>query len=134
MKKIQYILLLVYSIALFGCASITTGKYQSLSVSTGCNLKEVKDTNCTLSNDHGTWYVNSPGSVHIQKSYDDISVECKKDDSIAQNKYPSQANLGAWGNMLFGGIIGYAIDYSTGAGFDYPQSIVLVLNPCPISK
>ena len=54
-----------------GCASITTGQNQSLSVETpGCFA-----ATCKLSNDKGTWYVSStPGTVTVERAYGDMLV------------------------------------------------------------
>jgi hypothetical protein len=32
-----------------------------------------------------------------------------------------------WGNILLGGGIGYIVDRNTGAGFDYPPTIIVAL-------
>ena len=34
--------------------------------------------------------------------------------------YQSKSNGGVWGNLLSGGVVGYAIDAGSGSGFDYP--------------
>jgi hypothetical protein len=121
MKKIIIMLLPLF---LCACASITGSKHQPVSVDTYYKGKQVSDAQCRLLNNKGTWFVNTPGSVMIQKSYGDLAVNCQKD------KYPSgsmnlesSSNGGVWGNILAGGIIGYAVDASSGAGFDYPTMI-----------
>ncbi len=40
----------------------------------------------------------------------------------------SKSNGAVWGNILIGGGIGYIVDRNTGAGFDYPSSVAVVLN------
>ncbi len=85
-------------------------------------------------NDKGTWYVQTPGSVMIQKAYGDLSVTCKKESAVGKGAFQSKSNGGVWGNVLAGGIIGYAVDASSGAGFDYPPTMTVVLfPPCPAS-
>jgi phosphoketolase len=39
--------------------------------------------------------------------------------------FRSKSNGGIWGNILAGGVIGYAIDASNGAGFDYPPLLTV---------
>jgi hypothetical protein len=109
-KPMKKIIIMLLPLFLCACASITGSKHQPVSVDTYYNK--------------GTWFVNTPGSVMIQKSYGDLAVNCQKD------KYPSgsmnlesSSNGGVWGNILAGGIIGYAVDASSGAGFDYPTMI-----------
>ena len=78
---------------------------------------------CKLSNDKGEWHVNStPGSVTIQKSFGDVAVDCEKPNGgKGASVFRSTAGPGVYGNILVGGIVGFAIDAGGGAGFDYPQ-------------
>lgn len=112
---------------LSGCASITNGKMQPVSVNAVNKAGEdVEDAKCSLLNDKGTWYVTTPGSVMIQKSYGDMTITCKKkgtNNGVASVK--SGANGGVFGNIVAGGLIGYAVDASNGAGFDYPTNITV---------
>lgn len=127
MYKISLVLLSL--LAVTGCASITGSKLQPVSVQTIEDNKEVAGAGCTLTNDAGKWFITTPGSVTIQKSTGDLSVDCSKDktDSGHENVV-SKANGGAWGNILLGGPIGYVVDRSNGAGFDYPNTITVVLH------
>ncbi len=112
-----------------GCASITGSKNQPVSINAVCDGQPVVEASCTLMNDKGSWYVKTPGSVMIQKAYGDLAVDCKKGDAIASTKFKSSSNGGVWGNILAGGIIGYAVDASSGAGFDYPSTMTVTLPP-----
>jgi len=119
-------------LAMIGCASITGSKNQPISITTVCEGVVVPNASCTLMNDKGTWYVQTPGSVMIQKAYGDLSVSCKKESAAGAGAFQSKSNGGVWGNVLAGGIIGYAVDASSGAGFDYPPTMTVVLSPpCP---
>ena len=65
-----------------------------------------------LINDKGAWFLSTLGSIMMQKSYGDISVECEKTDmSIGLAYYQSKSN---------GRGVLYAIDAGSGSGFDYP--------------
>ena len=126
------IALLVAAASSTGCASITGSKNQPVSMNAVCNAEPVNGANCTLSNDKGQWYVNTPGSVMIQKSGGDLAVSCKKQESSGGGTFVSKSNAGIWGNILAGGLIGYAIDAGSGAGFDYPPNMTVIMNPpCP---
>lgn len=115
-----------------GCASVTSGKHQPVSINAVCEGEPVNDASCTLMNDKGSWQVKTPGSVMIQKAYGDLAVDCKKGDAVASSKFKSKNNTSVWGNILAGGIIGYAVDASSGAGFDYPAKMTVTLPPpCP---
>lgn len=124
MSRFSIYLLLLISILVTGCASITGSRNQPISVTTTHEGKPINGAYCTLVNDKGTWYVNTPGSVVIQKSYGDMSATCKKEETHVGVSTFQSANEGSvWGNVLAGGIIGYAVDASSGAGFSYPPTL-----------
>lgn len=108
---------------LSGCASITTGENQSLSVETN----PCRGATCTLSNDKGVWYLNgTPGSVTVHRAYGDLTVICEKDDFKSNPvKITSKTKGMAFGNILVGGIIGAGVDAATGAAYDYPTLITV---------
>ena len=115
------ILILLVLVILSGCASITESKNQSMSVTTG----EVTGAMCTLSNSKGSYYVTTPGSVMVRNACDQLTVSCTKEGYVPSNPgagtIQDKAKNMAWGNLIFGGIIGIAVDRSTGAGCQYPQ-------------
>ena len=126
MKKV---IALMLTVPLFvGCASITGSKLQPGSVQTVVDSKEVSGVGCTLTNDAGKWFVTSPGSVTVQKSTGDMTVECVKDELRGRETVVSKAQGMLWANIVAGGGIGYVVDRNTGAGFDYPNSITVFLN------
>ncbi len=115
-----------------GCATVTEGRTQPVSVTATCDSQPVAGAACKLANDKGTWYANTPGSVVIHKSYQDLIVTCKDEHASGDATFKSSSNGGVWGNILAGGIIGYAVDRSNGAGFDYPTSLAVTLQGrCP---
>ena len=116
-------------LAVTGCASIAGEKLQPVSVKTVQNNVEVAGVECTLMNDAGKWTVTTPGSVTVHKSTGDLAVDCNKGgDQAGHETLVSKSNGAVWGNLLVGGGVGYIIDRNTGAGFDYPNSIVVVLH------
>lgn len=121
MKTPSLITAIVAFAVLPGCASITGQKTQAISVQTHTRGTQVVDAKCVLINDKGTWFLSTPGSIMVQKSYGDMSVKCEKTDmSPGMAYYQSKSNGGVWGNLLLGGVVGYAIDAGSGSGFDYP--------------
>jgi len=133
MTRLIYCLTMFILLAsLSACASITSGKNQAISVTAVCGEQIVNDATCVLVSNKGKWHVKTPGSVVIQKSYGDLSISCEKGDSKGVESFVSKNNAGVWGNIIAGGLIGYAIDAGSGAGFDYPQEMTVALNPpCP---
>ena len=111
-----------------GCASVTGSKLQPISVQTIQDNKEVAGIGCTLINDAGKWFVTSPGSVTVNKSTGDMAVDCAKDNQLVGHEtVVSKANGSVWGNIILGGGIGYVIDRNTGAGFDFPNTVTVML-------
>lgn len=106
---------------LTGCASIVSGTTQPISVSTpGC-----EGASCELVNDKGKWYVsNTPGSATINRSYSDLMVKCSK-DGVGASTATAKSNTKpmAFGNILFGGVIGAGVDMANGAAYEYPSEI-----------
>jgi len=124
MQKSFLYLILLTSVLLTGCASITGSRNQPISVTTTHEGKQITGAYCTLVNDKGTFYVNTPGTVTVLKAYGDMSATCKKEEShVGVSVFQSASEGAVWGNVLAGGLIGYAVDASTGAGFSYPPTL-----------
>ena len=119
---IKSIFKIIFFVFLTGCASITESKNQSMSVTTG----DITGAMCTLSNSKGSYFVNStPGTVLVRNACDPLAITCTKKGYVPSNPaagtVQDKAKSMAWGNIVFGGIIGIAVDRSTGAGCQYPQ-------------
>lgn len=114
---------LLFSV-LTGCASIVNGTNQSVSVNTHTSGAE-----CALSNDKGTWYINNtPGSVVVHRSYADLLIHCQKPGYRPLTASIASKTKGmAFGNVVFGGVIGAGVDMADGSAYDYPVSIDLPL-------
>ncbi|TDY16900.1 hypothetical protein B0G81_8035 [Paraburkholderia sp. BL6665CI2N2] len=113
-------------VALSGCASIVSGTNQVVSVHTVKGAEELAGPACKLENNKGAWFVKSPGTVTVHRAYSDLTIRCEKDGidpGIATIK--SSAKGMAFGNILFGGLIGAGVDMSTGAAYDYPALITV---------
>lgn len=112
-----------------GCASIVSGQNQSVSVETRSKQGEaVMSANCKLSNNKGTWFVTSPGSVTVRRSYEDLLINCEKtnqEPGLASVKSSTKAM--AFGNIIFGGVIGAGVDVASGAAYDYPTMITVLM-------
>lgn len=116
-------------ISLTGCASITRSKNQPDSINAVCDGQPIVEARCTLMNDKRSRHVKTPGSVMIQKAYADLAVDCKKGNAIASSKVKSSSNGSVWDNLRAGVVIGYAVDASSGAGFEHPSTMTITLPP-----
>lgn len=112
---------------LTGCASISGERMQPITVKTVHDNVEIAGIGCTLTNDAGSWFVTTPGSITVHKSTGDLAVDCKKDTFAGNQTLVSKSNGAVWGNIIAGGGIGYIVDRNTGAGFDYPASTTVML-------
>lgn len=129
MNKINLALLVSATMLGSGCASIVSGQNQSVSVETRSKQGQaVMSANCKLSNNKGTWFVTSPGSVMVRRSYEDLMIDCQKENQapgLASVKSSTKAM--AFGNILFGGVIGAGVDIASGAAYDYPALITVLM-------
>lgn len=112
---------------LTGCASISGERMQPITVKTIHDNVEIAGVGCTLTNDAGSWFVTTPGSISVHKSTGDLAVDCRKDAFAGNQTLVSKSNGAVWGNVLIGGGIGYIVDRNTGAGFDYPAATTIML-------
>lgn len=111
-----------------GCASVVNGHNQSVSVQVRHKAEPVQGANCSLTNDKGVWFVATPGSVSVHRSYRDLEVKCTAaglPDGIVSVK--SSTTAAAFGNILVGGVIGASVDVATGAAYSYPNLIPVEL-------
>jgi uncharacterized protein YceK len=126
LRKLILVLTLCSISALTGCASIVNGTHQSVSVHNG----QIEGATCSLSNNKGQWFINrTPGSVVINRSFDDLQISCKKRGyQIGNQRIASHTKALAFGNAIFGGVIGAGVDIADGAAYDYPTSIYIPLH------
>lgn len=112
---------------LSACASIVEGTDQTVTVTT-----QPPGASCNLERDGQTIAVvnPTPGSVNVEKSKNNIAVLCEKDGyEDSAGTLASDFQGMTFGNILFGGIIGVAIDASSGAMHEYPPSVTVMLPP-----
>jgi hypothetical protein len=120
---------LIAAAALAGCATLTDSNQQDVLVRTILDHREVAGVGCVLSNKAGRWFVTAPGRVTIRKSVDDLRVDCKKEGVGAATEIVASrfgtANL--FGNAVVSGGLGYLVDRHSGAGFDYPVTLTVLM-------
>jgi hypothetical protein len=121
----RYTAILVASLSISGCASITGSEMQSVSLNTKTAEGQVVDkANCTLRNDKGAWEAVTPAFIAIRRSAEDLMVECKKPGtSDGFLRAVSRAGGSMFGNIIFGGGIGAIIDHNKGTGYNYPNDL-----------
>ncbi len=125
-SRLSLIMMVAALLALLGgCASVTSGTSQSVVVSTTPH----QGAQCTLTNGTGTWTVpTTPGSATVARGYSDLVVTCATPEGASGTaSVPSSTAGTAFGNILLGGVVGAAVDMSSGAAFEYPSTILVTL-------
>lgn len=112
---------------LTGCATLTEPVEQYVMVQTVLDHQQVAGVGCVLANDAGRWFVTSPGRVRIRKSTQPLAVDCRLNDVYVYDQVSPKQNSSRWGNILLTAGTGQFIDRSTGAGFDYPSTLTVLL-------
>ncbi|MCC2974313.1 hypothetical protein [Massilia sp. IC2-476] len=113
---------------LTGCASIVSGTSQIVSVETLQATNRVDGASCKLENEKGVYYVTTPGTVTVRRAYGDMTVRCEKpgmDAGVASIKSSTKGM--AFGNVIFGGVIGAGVDVASGAAYDYPNLFQIMM-------
>jgi hypothetical protein len=112
---------------LTGCATIVKGHSQQINVAT-----DPPGAACELQRD-GTAIATvnpTPGMATVEKSRKDLAISCRKSGYFdADGKVVSKFHPMTFGNVLFGGIIGFGIDAASGAMMEYEESISVRLIP-----
>jgi len=115
------------AVGLAACATLTGSTEQAVTVQTVLDHQQVSGIGCVLSNDMGRWFVTSPGRATVRKSTQPLVVDCRKDDVWAYDQVDPRQNASRWGNILFTLGAGQLVDKQTGAGFDLPPTLTVIL-------
>jgi hypothetical protein len=110
-----------------GCATLTKGTSQTVTINT-----DPHGAMCTLSRDGKPIAVinPTPGSMPVEKSSGTISILCKRLGYLdSAGAMASEFQSMTFGNILFGGLIGLAVDAASGALNQYPDMVTITLIP-----
>lgn len=113
---------------LAACASIIEGSTDHISVITTPSV----NASCTLTNERGSFSTPSGAQATVKKSRTDLDVRCVDKRSGLKGKSKVESDVEAWafGNLIFGGLIGLTTDWITGAAYNYPDRVLVsMLNP-----
>lgn len=115
------------AVALGGCATLFDSTEQTVLVRTVLDHQQVSGIGCVLSNDKGRWFITSPGRVTVRKSTQPLVVDCRREDVWAFDQIEARQNASKWGNIIFTLGAGQYVDKQTGAGFDLPSTLTVIL-------
>lgn len=111
-----------------GCATLEVAEEQSITVTARNDGADIAGATCSLSNDKGTWVVRTPAQIAVQRSFNELTIDCRADGAqpgilIVQ---PSRKAM-AFGNAVFGAAVRPGIDVARGTAYDYPGSVAVEL-------
>ena len=117
------------AIALQGCATVFDSNEQDVAVRAILDHREVAGVGCVLSNQAGRWFVVAPGRVKVRKSVHPLVVDCKKEGvGAASETVGSRFGIVPLvGNFVTSAGWGYLVDRDSGAGFDYPVTVTVLM-------
>ncbi len=103
------------------CATVVNGTSQDVAVSTS-----PPGAACAVDRAGARLGVvpQTPGSLHVEKSKNDLTVTCGKAgfQTAAVTHSPSFSFM-TFGNFFVGGLVGAAVDMASGANYQYPGDI-----------
>ncbi len=135
MKRITNLLVLGAALQLSACASIISGTTQTIDVNT-----DPQGASCGLTRQPGaerdayefTRIDPTPGQVTLEKTKYDITLSCAKPGYENATKHlNSDTDATVFGNIIFGGLIGWGIDSARGADNKYDTTVTLPLKALP---
>ncbi len=129
-KQLLKVTSLCIALNISGCAAMFSGTTSNVNIT---STPSGADCNVT---DHG---VHTPGNVVLSKSSSDLTINCSKEGyEEGSSQILSTFNTTSLINILtgYGLVIGFIIDFSTGAAWEYTDhvNVNLVQKPQKIQK
>lgn len=123
MKKIFVLSVL----ALTGCASIVDGGPDTINLMTSNGASVKAQIN---SKQFGTQQITLPTFITVPKSCSDITVNVMEDKKVNQSSAIVSSSVNPWifGNVVFGGLIGLAVDGAAGNMCTYDSSVIVPIS------
>ena len=123
LKRPLVAVVLAVTTLLSGCASLLEEDTQEVNVRFMCAEKHLVAT-CDLKNDKGRWRLSTPGKATVINDTSLLEISCKAPfiPSFKVSVMP-MPSMGMLGNLLFGGVVGAAVDVYNNSGMKYPENI-----------
>lgn len=134
MHKFKLTTTVVAIVFISGCSTLTMSDEQEIDVTTNCSNKKLSYY-CSASNDRGVVAFQTPAKIVVKQSYFDLQIKCQ--DGLFRTpsyRIPSSVGIPLIGNILFGGVVGSAIDLQNSETYQYPTSINIEPQMCNYIK
>ncbi|MCS6893277.1 MAG: hypothetical protein NZO16_01710 [Deltaproteobacteria bacterium] len=117
----------VTALTMFGCATIISGKSQTITINSnpqGARCEVMRGGRIIAVVD------KTPGAIYIEKTKEDLNILCKKEGyEDSQGFAESGTDTALFGNLIIGGLVGAGVDWASGAHNKYPEYITVNLVP-----
>ena len=112
-----------------GCASIVSDDESTTYIET-----DPEKARCELHGQDFRRVIETPDSMRLPSEAAPITIACKA-DGYRETAEVLDTSMDGWiiGNIIFGGIIGVAVDAARGAGQKFPPRFMVVLEPSSFS-
>jgi len=126
-SKLRLLFVLCAALHITACASIAgddTNRFSRIeSVPNGAECEVINSINTKRN-------ITTPAEIFLQPKYDPINVTCTKNGHKRTTEIIDTELVDAvYGNIMFGGLIGVAIDHESGQNREYPPLIKVFLEP-----
>ncbi len=108
---------MLFIFAFMGCASIITGTRQNIKINstpTGAKVKIMQGQDMIPKNILA-WEGTTPATVKLRREYQYMVIISLEGYKTTEVNLEHGRNGWVWWNILFGGILGFAVDFSNGA-------------------
>jgi hypothetical protein len=118
-------LLASLSLLITGCASVTNTDSQDINITVRDKVGvPVSQASCEWRNSKGQGSFTPPAILKVRRDYDPLQITCTHPQLGKVNELiNSRGSTAMGGNVLAGGLIGAAIDHTSGAGYQYPINL-----------
>ncbi len=108
-----------------GCASVTNTDSQDINVTVRDKVGvQISDAKCEWRNSKGSNSFTPPAILRVRRDYDPLQITCTHSTlGKATELINSRGTTAMAGNAIVGGLIGAAIDHSSGAAYQYPTTV-----------
>lgn len=108
-----------------GCATLVSGDDTNTQITT-----DPIGASCELVGDNYNIIVTTPANVQLDSDVAPVTITCNADGHVEEiTEIDTSMDGTTFGNIIAGGLIGFAVDAASGAGYKFPETVDLVLVP-----